>query len=286
MDRIDTLKGQNPVDVRRKLGKRLLVAGGLIVILLGALFAFEQLAQMEDDSGEVAESKNSPVKPPIVGPSVRTDPNYPVGAPPPPPIHPAPGDEVPKVTPPVGDLTPPPKMPDVPPKPDVSAQPALPAPVVTAPPPPVVAARPAATTSPVPSPSTKPVARPLAPGALRPEVASPVASVPEGSGSSVLVSAPVAPVASAKTLPTPPARVLLPQLRKGYVLQAGVFMSTERAEELRTRLMTAGVPVTVESRVQVGPFNTEAEATAARAKVKALGIDTIVIPPAKGNKAR
>jgi DedD protein len=77
----------------------------------------------------------------------------------------------------------------------------------------------------------------------------------------------------------------LTQPRRGYVLQAGVFMSTERAEELRARLLMAGVPVTIESRVQVGPFASAQEAAAAREKIKALGVESIVIPPARPRPA-
>ena len=41
----------------------------------------------------------------------------------------------------------------------------------------------------------------------------------------------------------------------------------------------AGVPVTIESRVQVGPFASQKEADAARKKIQELGIESIVIPP-------
>ncbi len=47
--------------------------------------------------------------------------------------------------------------------------------------------------------------------------------------------------------------------------------------------MQEGVPVTIESRVQVGAFKTKAEAEAARSKLTALGVDTVLLPP-KGAK--
>jgi len=47
--------------------------------------------------------------------------------------------------------------------------------------------------------------------------------------------------------------------------------------------MLEGIPSSIESRVEVGPFKTRAEAEAARVKMKALGIDTVLLLP-KGAK--
>jgi DedD protein len=41
----------------------------------------------------------------------------------------------------------------------------------------------------------------------------------------------------------------------------------------------SGVPSTLETRVQVGPFRTRQEAEAAQAKLKQLGVETILVPP-------
>jgi len=76
---------------------------------------------------------------------------------------------------------------------------------------------------------------------------------------------------------------LPPRLFSGYVVQAGVFSSTERAEELHAKLQLNGIPSNIESRVNVGPFKSKEEADAARAKLKALGIDSVLVPPA-GNR--
>lgn len=57
-----------------------------------------------------------------------------------------------------------------------------------------------------------------------------------------------------------------------YLLQVGVFSNHANAEELVARLQQAGIPAQIESRVQVGPFAPRAEADAARAKLKSLGI--------------
>ena len=74
-----------------------------------------------------------------------------------------------------------------------------------------------------------------------------------------------------------------PRLFSGYAVQAGVFADAQRAEELRAKLTLNGIPSTMEARVQVGPFKTREEAEAAREKMKALGIDGILLPP-KGGK--
>ncbi len=57
-----------------------------------------------------------------------------------------------------------------------------------------------------------------------------------------------------------------------YLLQVGVFSNHANAEELVARLQQAGIPAQIESRVQVGPFASRAEADAARAKLKSLGM--------------
>ncbi len=94
-------------------------------------------------------------------------------------------------------------------------------------------------------------------------------------------SAPPQPLA-----PTPPAAAAPAKapvggrLFSGFVLQAGVFSSPQLAEELRAKLTLSGVPSSVETRVQVGPFRTRQEAEAAQARLKELGIQTILVAPA------
>lgn len=58
-----------------------------------------------------------------------------------------------------------------------------------------------------------------------------------------------------------------------YLLQLGVFNSTDNAEELRAKLELNGIPSQIEARVQVGPFKTRLEAEQARDKLRALGIE-------------
>lgn len=90
---------------------------------------------------------------------------------------------------------------------------------------------------------------------------------------------PEAPVASRPaTVPAdtaPPALARTPAAApSGYVVQAGVFGNAANAEELRARLALHGIPARIESRVQVGPFRTRAEADRARARMRALGMDS------------
>ncbi|SBT03540.1 Cell division protein [Candidatus Propionivibrio aalborgensis] len=145
-----------------------------------------------------------------------------------------------------------------PPPPVVTAQPVLPRPsrpatraaVADSHPPPPVTEKPA---EPKAQPATVAPAHEASPAVPEP---APSKSVPQ---------------------PTPP------RLFSGYALQAGVFSDPRRAEALHARLVNEGIPATIEARVQVGPFKTQAEADAARARMKELGIDSVMLMP-KGVK--
>ncbi|MCL2656741.1 MAG: SPOR domain-containing protein [Betaproteobacteria bacterium] len=60
---------------------------------------------------------------------------------------------------------------------------------------------------------------------------------------------------------------------KAFVLQVGVFSNPNNAEDLRAKLALAGIPVMLETRVQVGPFKTRDEVVQAQSKLKALGME-------------
>ena len=62
-----------------------------------------------------------------------------------------------------------------------------------------------------------------------------------------------------------------------FGVQLGVFNTVANAEKLRQKMQAQGVPVVVEARVHVGPFATRAEADEARAKLKTLGIEESVL---------
>lgn len=67
------------------------------------------------------------------------------------------------------------------------------------------------------------------------------------------------------------------EMGRGFALQLGVFTNFANAEELRSKLESAGIPATVEARVRAGPFASRAEVDAARAKLRALGISESIL---------
>jgi DedD protein len=138
---------------------------------------------------------------------------------------------------------------DLPARPEVSAQPKLPKPSSPTGPAPVMAGR-----------TSETRAAPASAGAVRSEAPPPVAVLPASPAPSRLLS--------------------------GFALQAGVFSDPRRAEELHAKLTLEGIPSSIESRVQVGPFKRKEDAEAARAKMKALGIDAVLLPPVKTAKPR
>lgn len=78
-----------------------------------------------------------------------------------------------------------------------------------------------------------------------------------------------AAAAAAEKVPMP----VVPRLLAGPTLQSSVLADQRRAEELQAKLAHEGIPSSVETRLQVGPFRTRAEAEAARRKMQSLGID-------------
>ena len=62
-----------------------------------------------------------------------------------------------------------------------------------------------------------------------------------------------------------------------FGVQLGVFNTVANAEKLRQKMQVQGVPVVIEARVHVGPFATRAEADEARAKLKTLGVEESVL---------
>lgn len=240
-------------DLRNQLAKRLAVAGGLVAILLGMLAVFDHFSQPADERELQVFTQPVPVAPKkMVTQPVTSAESEPEST-----AEPA---ETPAVAPVAGEETPPPPV--------VAAEPAAePARV------PVATSRPAAraatpvrepavvpemTSAPpvAPTPGDQPIRKPA------PPTARVIESVPASSPTTV---APVVPAA--------------PRLFSGFVLQAGVFTSAQRAEELHAKLTLNGVPSQIETRVQVGPFRTRQEAAAAQARLHELGIDTILVAP-------
>ncbi|MFT3847873.1 MAG: SPOR domain-containing protein [Propionivibrio sp.] len=241
-------------EIKHKLALRMVFAGAMIVALLGGLALFDYYsAQPEPEVAAPPQfTEPVPVAKKMVTQPVTPPASAPEGVAPSeaktaePEATSAPADKhAPRV--------------DAPPPPEVAAQPNVPRkPAATA-----HAASPAA--APVPSAPPR-VAEPKSPSMP----ATP--SVGERT-----VSSASAPSAATEPIPAPP------RLFSGYAVQAGVFADPRRAEELQARLVQEGVPATIEARVQVGPFKTRAEAEAARAKLRALGVESVLLPP-KGAK--
>ena len=155
----------------------------------------------------------------------------------------------------------------------------------TTPPPPA----PEVTAAPVDKAAPRVDRPPRAEAAPAMQRAAPTPSTPPTPTPTTVRAAPRTPPAPAvrnevpRAEPAPAAEPTPPRLFSGYALQAGVFADPRRAEELHARLVLEGIPATIESRVQVGPFKDRAEAEAAREKLKAMGIDTVLLPP-KGSR--
>jgi len=236
-------------DLRGKLIGRLAVAGLLVALLLGVLAFFDYLANPPEEADEPVFTERVPVAP-------KKEMSQPV----------KPADNLP-----------------APPAPE-KAEPA-----VEPPPPPQVEAKPALTPEKQPAegsavPSGKPApARQAAPVAVVPEATSAPSNIVPSPQRSVAPAEPAPARPSAHVVEQKPAPAVsqpsAPRLFSGFLLQAGVFSSIQRAEELHARLTLSGVPSTLETRVQVGPFRTKHEAEAAQAKLKELGVETILVPP-------
>ncbi len=234
-------------DIKRKLAWRMGFAGLMIIALLGGLAMFDYLSAQRDAEPS-APAFNEPV--PVPKKTV-TQPVTP--AEPSPEANKEEKKESKDSTPessaaPVDKSAP---VVDLPPRPEVAAQPVLP--------------------------------QAFRPGGKPASASQPAASAPTRTSETKAapVSAPAAraepPIAAAQPQPAPP------RLFSGYALQAGVFSDPRRAEELHAKLTLEGIPSTIEARVQVGPFKNKEEAEAAREKMKALGIDAVMLMP-KGAK--
>ena len=245
-------------EIRGKLVTRLAVAGALVALLLGVLAFFDYLSTATDESDGQVFTKPVPV---------------------------VPKKEVSQPVTPAANLPEPP-IPATPEKTE--------APVESSPPPGIEANTPSvgetrpevvlanrqklpATIANPKSPISHPPA-PLVQPSPPPEAVAPPSSLPPPQRAPVAVDQPPAK-ASARLLEATPAPAVASRLFSGFLLQAGVFSSVQRAEELHARLTLSGVPSSLETRVQVGPFKSKHEAEAAQVKLRELGVETILVPP-------
>lgn len=246
-----TDKPEEASDLKRKLVMRVGFAGLMIVLLLATLAVFDRMNAPE----EAPPAEPRFTEPVPVGRKEVTQPVTPVEVP----------AESGKAATPAAE-------------PEASAAPVDKSVAPSGPPPrPAVAAQPHL---------------PRATGPARAQVAEPAParrneSAPALSSTPATPSAPAAAHPEAVARPAPQAAAT-PGVRlfSGYALQAGVFSDTNRAEELHAKLTLNGIPSTIESRVQVGPFKTREEAEAARTKMKALGIEALLLPPPKAAQRR
>jgi len=240
-------------ELRTTLIKRLAIAGVLVALLLGMLAFFDYLSAPPEEPEAPVFTEPVPVAP-------KKEVSQPV----------TPSESLP--APPAAAETP--VAPEPPPPPVVEE---------TAPAP--------ATLQPVAKPERRLVGRVTqpAPAEPKPSVSSPApAPVEHEESSAPPIAPPSAPSQPAVQRPArgaepSAAETRLHRLFSGFLLQAGVFTSVQRAEELHAKLTLSGVPSTLETRVQVGPFRSRQEAEAAQAKLRELGIETILVPP-KGTK--
>ena len=247
----DTNETAASPDLRNQMIRRLAVAGGLVAVLLGMLAVFDHLSQPAEEQDVRVFTEPVPVTPK----KMVTQPVTPVD--------------------PVADMAPPGQAP--------AAADGAPAEAALAgtPPPPEVAAAPEIDPAATPgsSKTLRPRLRPAAPAS--PSVAPEMTSAPPMAPAPA-VSQPQVTVPSARIVETTPVAPAAPRLFSGFVLQAGVFASAQRAEELHAKLTLSGVQSSIETRVQVGPFRTRREAAEAQAKLRELGIDSILIAPKGG----
>jgi DedD protein len=123
-----------------------------------------------------------------------------------------------------------------------------------------------------PKPTAKPLPPPQKPPRQQPAFPSsplPTAEIP------ATASMPLPGVATPIAPSFPPKQML----GKNYVVQLGVFNDTEAAKELIEKLNKAGIRAHLETRVQIGPFNSRKEAEKAQAEMRKLGYKALVTLP-------
>lgn len=148
------------------------------------------------------------------------------------------------------------------------------------PPPPIPGKLPDISTAPGVMPATGPALEEESSGAdpATPYVASAAKTLSKPGASVVAVQSPSANPASAAQ--PSGARASIPAAApapKAFEVQLGVFTDIDNAKQLQAKLAQQGIPSHTETRVQIGPFKSRAEADRAREKLKALGVTAVIL---------
>ncbi|OAJ71652.1 hypothetical protein A7976_09135 [Methylobacillus sp. MM3] len=161
---------------------------------------------------------------------------------------------------------------------------------------PTIASVPEATAEAVPPPpipgklpdiSTVPGAMPATGSALEeessgadpatPYIASAAKTLGKPGASVVAVQSPAVNPASAAQPSGARASIPAAPAPKAFEVQLGVFTDIDNAKQLQAKLAQQGIPSHTETRVQIGPFKSRAEADRAREKLKALGVTAVIL---------
>lgn len=154
-----------------------------------------------------------------------------------------------------------------------------PAPITSAP-----EIAPPGVSEPVAAPETakpeNPLEKPASPAAASPTAVTPAPRT-EAPPPPRVNNAPVAPVTRPGNAapPAPPAPIPAAQpapAGPGFVVQVGLFSNPKNAQELVQKLARMGVKAHLEIRVQLGPFQTNAEADKAQAELRKHGVTGVV----------
>jgi DedD protein len=142
-------------------------------------------------------------------------------------------------------------------------------------------------TEPVPVRKKEQAQLPTVQPAAETQVVVPLFAEPQASGAAIEASlaADEAAVSSGRALagePPAAAAAAASHPPSGPRLQTSFLPDRRRAEELQDSLAQAGIPASVETRLQVGPFRTRSEAEAARREIQKRGIDAVIVPDQGG----
>lgn len=255
----------NEQDLNTRLKKRLLIAGGLVAVAIGAVAMLDGRKSVPEvapasTSGKIVLPETSapaalPAEPPATASAPAIEASAPeVAVPPSPDTSKTPGVAAANTRPlavpsfqaaPSSGSTPAPAT--TPQHPSMQEHRA---PQVTAP-------RPAPTEAPPATAPSRPQPAERPPFAARPQAPQP--DLPQTSGA------------------IPKARPAGTSL--GYQVQLGLFSSLDNAQKLVSALRQQGVEVHTETRVHLGPFNSRVEADEAMQKLKSLGYNPLLVAP-------